>query len=681
MASGQPSWHQRDYGNFSVQAFHHATSGSFSYLVVETGEGSSRACAVIDPVLDLDPASGRVSTVALQVLIDAIQRSGAQLQLILETHVHADHLSAAHELRSRLGGRCVTGQGWLKARATMSAGRWRPEARYDGLVGEGDALSLGGLRVMALHTPGHTPHCISYRIDGPADSAAEHPAGSALFVGDTLLPPHIGTARCDFPGGSAAALYRSIERILAFPPHTDVFVGHDYPIDGAEPCCCLSVEQHRRHNLHWREQPALDEFVARRRQRDIGLAPPALYEPAVRFNSGGLLAMDPIQVPDSQAPLRGVRVAEFCSTAAGPFCAMLLSDMGAEVLKVEPPGGDGLRQWPPITQGFSENFAAVNRNKKSMVLDLKDPACAEIARRLILDCEVLVENNRPGVMDRLGLGYQALRAQHPKLVYCSISAFGQSGPRAKEGGFDLTIQAAAGVMSVTGEEGGAPVKCGVPISDFASGLYGAYAVAAALSAVRAGADGVHIDVPMFGCTLAIAALQTSEYFATGRNPRRLGSAHPRNAPYRAFEASDGHFAIAAGNQALWLKVLAAVGLPELAEDERFKTTQDRATHQAALKHLLEARFRAAPMAHWLQVFREAGVPHSAINDYAAALEDGQVQQMGWVQELLLPNDVKTRSFGSPLRLDGRNMVIRSAPPALGEHTDELLERYGAEVSA
>lgn len=383
---------------------------------------------------------------------------------------------------------------------------------------------------------------------------------------------------------------------------------------------------------------------------------------------------DHTQIP--QQPLSGVRVAEFCSTAAGPFCAMLLADMGAEVIKVEPPAGDGLRQWPPITDGYSENFASINRNKKSVVLDLKSPADAQVARRLIMDCDVVVENNRPGVMTRLGLGYEQLRGEHPGLVYCSISAFGQSGPRSPEGGFDLTIQAAAGVMSVTGEEGGAPVKCGVPVSDFASGLYGAYAIASALAAVRAGAKGVHIDVPMFGCTLAIGALQTSEYFGTGVNPRRLGSAHPRNAPYRAFEASDGYFAIAAGNHQLWLKVLGVVGLPQLADDPRFRTTLDRARHQGQLKEILEDVFRQQPVAHWLQAFREAGVPHSSINDYAAALADPQVQEMGWVRELRLPNGATTRTFGSPLSLDGRNAEIRLAPPALGEHTDEIRQRYG-----
>jgi crotonobetainyl-CoA:carnitine CoA-transferase CaiB-like acyl-CoA transferase len=374
-------------------------------------------------------------------------------------------------------------------------------------------------------------------------------------------------------------------------------------------------------------------------------------------------------------PLRGVRVAEFCSTAAGPFCAMLLADMGAEVIKVEPPSGDGLRQWPPLSDGYSENFASLNRNKKSVVLDLKTPAHAGVARRLALDCDVVVENNRPGVMDRLGLGYAALSADKPSLVYCSISAYGQTGPRATEGGFDLTIQAAAGVMSVTGEEGGAPVKCGVPVADFASGLYGAYAIAAALAAVRHGAPGTHIDVPMFGCTLAIAALQTSELFGTGRNPRKLGSAHPRNAPYQAFQAADGYFAIAAGNQQLWLKVVAAVGLPELADDARFASTRDRAANQVALKDILEASFRHHTVAHWLGVFAEAGVPHAPINDYASALADPQVGHMDWVQPLTLPNGVDTRTFGPPLRLNGNAMGIGSPPPLLGQHTDEIFERY------
>ena len=376
-------------------------------------------------------------------------------------------------------------------------------------------------------------------------------------------------------------------------------------------------------------------------------------------------------------PLSGVKVVEFCTTAAGPFCAMLLADMGADVIKIEPPSGDGLRQWPPITNGFSENFASVNRNKRSMVLDLKLPADAETARRLVLDSDVLIENNRPGVMDRLGLGYAQLSALKPSLVYCSISAFGQSGPRSGEGGFDLTIQAAAGVMSVTGEDGGAPVKCGVPIADFSSGLYGAFSIASALMAVRSGAPGAHLDIPMFGCTLAIAALQTSELFGTGRNPKKLGSAHPRNAPYRAFAASDGYFAIAAGNHSLWLKVLDVVGMPELADDPRFKSTLDRATNQAALKEVLDPVFAGQTVAHWLHAFEAAGVPHAPINDYESALADPQVEHMGWVQPLRLPDGTMTRTFGSPVRFNGQTLPVTVGPPQLGQHTETIRATYGS----
>ncbi|MBV7482718.1 CaiB/BaiF CoA-transferase family protein [Bordetella sp. BOR01] len=374
-------------------------------------------------------------------------------------------------------------------------------------------------------------------------------------------------------------------------------------------------------------------------------------------------------------PLAGVRVVEFCSTAAGPFAALLLADMGADVIKVEPPTGDGLRLWPPLSEGYSENFASLNRNKRSVVLDLKAPADQALARQLMLDADVVVENNRPGVMDRLGLGYASFADEHPRLLYCSISAYGQSGPRSSEGGFDLTIQAAAGVMSVTGEAGGAPVKCGVPLSDFASGLYAAYSIAAALASVRAGGQGAHIDVPMFGCTLGVAALQTSEYFGNGRSPAKLGSAHPRNAPYQAFRAADGYFAIAAGNQKLWLSVCDVVGMPGLAQDARFGTTSDRARHQEALRDLLEQAFTTRPVDHWIDAFMQAGVPHARINDYAAALADPQTVHMQWVQPLTLPGGAQTHTFVSPIRMNGQGFPIRRAPPALGEHTAEVRAAY------
>ena len=305
-------------------------------------------------------------------------------------------------------------------------------------------------------------------------------------------------------------------------------------------------------------------------------------------------------------PLSGVKVVEFCQVLAGPYCGMLLADMGAEVIKVEPPEGDMMRQWPPIREGFSENFASINRNKRSVVLDLKNPAHKAAARRLVLSADVVLENNRPGVMDRLGLGYESFRVEKPGLVYCSISAFGQSGPRSGEGGFDVTVQAMSGIMSVTGEPDGAPVKCGVPVSDVGTGLYAAFSIVSVLRRVAGGGEGAHIDASMLGCSLGMAALQTSEYFGTGRDPKKLGSAHPRNAPYQAFKASDGHFVIAAGNNKLWESVTEVVGRPDLLQDARFKTTLSRAEHQGALKDLLEVEFAKQGVDHWLAAFEKSG---------------------------------------------------------------------------
>jgi crotonobetainyl-CoA:carnitine CoA-transferase CaiB-like acyl-CoA transferase len=378
------------------------------------------------------------------------------------------------------------------------------------------------------------------------------------------------------------------------------------------------------------------------------------------------------ELPADELPLSGLRVAEFCNVAAGPFCGLLLADMGAEVIKIEPPDGDMLRHWPPHTGGFSENFAALNRGKRSLALDLKNAAERDIAWRIVMQSAVLIENSRPGVMDRLGLGWREVSAANPSLIYCSISAYGQTGPRAQAGGFDVTMQAAAGVMSTTGEPGRAPVKCGVPVADFTAGLYGAYAISAALLRVRAGGAGMHIDVPMFGTTLAIAALQTSEFFGTGRDPKPLGSAHPRNAPYQAYPARDRFFVIAAGNDKLWASVCEIVARADLISDPRFATVRDRAANQAELAEILSAIFRTRDAGEWLAAFERAGVPASPINSYSEALADSQVTANGWVQPLRLPNGADTRSFVSPLGVNGKRLPMRKPPPRLDEDRAEIL---------
>jgi len=379
--------------------------------------------------------------------------------------------------------------------------------------------------------------------------------------------------------------------------------------------------------------------------------------------------------------LQGIRVIEFCEIAAGPFCAMLLADMGAEVIKVERPQGDAMRMWPPLNSGYSENFASVNRGKKSVVLDLKDAEGAEAARALILSADVVIENFRPGAMQRNGIDFKTLSALKPELIYCSISAFGQTGPRAKQGGFDLTMQAMAGVMGVTGEPDGAPVKCGVPLCDFVSGLYGAFAVTAALRELQNSNSGQHIDVAMLGATLAVAALQTSEYFGTGNDPRKLGSAHPRNAPYQAFAAADGYFGMAAGNNKLWQSVCEVVEMPELAEQERFSSPGQRAANQLQLLEILESVFKTQSVEYWLKAFAQAGVPCSPINSYSQALADPQVQHMGWVQELQLPTGDITKTFGSPLRFNDQTVKVTASPPSLGEHTEQILAELNSKDSA
>lgn len=378
-------------------------------------------------------------------------------------------------------------------------------------------------------------------------------------------------------------------------------------------------------------------------------------------------------MPSKFLPLAGVRVIEVCNVAAGPFCGVLLADMGADVIKVEnPDGGDTLRSWPPISDGYSENFASLNRNKRSVTLNMKDARDVEVFRRLVCNAQVLIENNRPGVMDRLGVGFEALRTLNPSLVYCSISAYGQTGPRSQEGGFDLTIQAMSGIMSVTGEPGRPPVKCGVPLADFSAGLYAAFGIVSALRQAQATGEGTHLDVPMLGATLGIAALQTSEFFGSGHDPVQLGSAHPRNAPYRVFRSSDGYFGMAAGNNALWKSVCNTIGREDLLADERFATPTLRAKHQDALLVILEEEFAHADGATWLQRFRDAGVPCAPINTYSQVLADAQVEHMQWVQPLDLPNGVRTRTFGSPIRFSGEGQPVLRRPPTLGEHNEEVL---------
>jgi len=371
-------------------------------------------------------------------------------------------------------------------------------------------------------------------------------------------------------------------------------------------------------------------------------------------------------------PLQGVRVVEFCQVLAGPFAGCLLADMGADVIKVESPEGDLMRQWPPILDGYSQYFASVNRNKRSVVFDLKQDSGRGAARQLALSADIVLENFRPGVMAKFGLDYATLAKDHPALVYCSVSAFGQTGPRATEGGFDMTVQAMSGVMSVTGDKGGRPAKCGIPIADFSAGLYAAFSVTAALHKARATGLGDHVDVSMLGSMLGIANLQTSELFATGRDPVRLGSAHPLNAPYAAFCCRDGYFALAAGTNKLWEAACTAIARSDLAQDPRFATHTLRAQHQETLRELLEAEFIKYDAAELLARMNERGVPCAPLYSYSQVLADPQVKHMQWVEDITLPNGVASKTVVSPQRVSGQRLGVRTGPPALGAHTQQVL---------
>lgn len=371
-------------------------------------------------------------------------------------------------------------------------------------------------------------------------------------------------------------------------------------------------------------------------------------------------------------PLAGVKIVEFCQVLAGPFCGCLLADMGADVIKVESPEGDLMRAWPPLLDGYSQYFASVNRNKRSVVLDLKDPAALDDARKLALSADAVIENFRPGVMAKFGLDHATLAREKPSLVYCSVSAFGQTGPRAREGGFDMTVQAMSGVMSVTGDADGRPAKCGIPIADFTAGLYAAFSVACALYKTGRAGNGDYLDVSMLGAMLGIANLQTSELFGTGRDPVRLGSAHPMNAPYSAFRCRDGYFALAAGTDKLWQATCEGIDRNDLAQDARFASPTLRAQHQNELRETLESTFANYDAAQLLAIFNQRGVPCAPLNNYSQVLSDPQVKHMQWVEDMTLPNGVQTRTVVSPQRVSGARLGVYRHPPGLGEHTAEVL---------
>ncbi|MBO4253311.1 CaiB/BaiF CoA transferase family protein [Streptomyces griseorubiginosus] len=382
--------------------------------------------------------------------------------------------------------------------------------------------------------------------------------------------------------------------------------------------------------------------------------------------------------PDAPAALAGIRVLDLSRILSGPLATMVLADLGAEVIKVEDTkDGDDTRQWAPPYQGDeSAYFLSANRNKRGISVDLKSEQGREFVLRLADRADVVVENFRPGTADRLGLGYRDLSARNPALVYASISGYGQSGPWASRPGYDAIAQAQSGMMSITGEAGGPPLRPGVATADIGAGMWATIGVLAALRARESTGRGQHVDVSLLDGQLAWLTYVAGGWFATGTSPGPHGSAHPTIVPYQALPTADGHLMIAAGNDKLFQRLTEVLGVPELAADPRFAGNPDRVRHRADLVPLLEAALIRRGSAEWSALLDAAGVPCAPIATVEEALTSPQAQARDMVVELDHPTLGRLRTVGSPLKLGQTPTRLHSAPPLLGQHTDEVLAETG-----
>jgi glutaryl-CoA transferase len=383
------------------------------------------------------------------------------------------------------------------------------------------------------------------------------------------------------------------------------------------------------------------------------------------------------------APLDGITVLDLTRVLSGPYCTMLLADMGARVIKIEQPGkGDDTRAWgPPFLEGESAYFLSINRNKESVTLDFKQPEGRTALDALIARSDVLVENFRPGTLTKLGLDYATLAARHPRLVYCSVSGFGQTGPRSKEPGYDAVMQAEGGLMSITGSPDGPPYRLGVAIADIVSGMFAAYGVAMALFARERTGRGQHVDVAMLDSVAALLTYQAGNYFASGRVPVRLGNRHPSIVPYETFDASDGEFVLAVGNDEQWRRFCATAGLPE---DERFATNRQRVTRYEEFRPLVAEKLRTQPRQFWIDRLTAAGVPCGSVRNLQELFDDPQLGAREMIARLEHATIGSMKTLGVPVKLSDTPGSVRTAPPMLGEHTDAVLARdlgYSADAIA
>jgi crotonobetainyl-CoA:carnitine CoA-transferase CaiB-like acyl-CoA transferase len=378
-------------------------------------------------------------------------------------------------------------------------------------------------------------------------------------------------------------------------------------------------------------------------------------------------------------PLNGIRILDLTRVLAGPFATALLADLGAEVVKVERPGdGDETRHLPPLRGGESHYFMSVNRNKLGIVIDLKQPAGRDLALELARVSDVLIENFRPGVTARLGLDYESVRKVNPEIVYCSVSAFGQTGPLASRGAFDIAMQAMGGGMSLTGEPGGRPMRSGLPMADLGTGLFAAIGLLAAVVEKQRTGRGQLVDVAMFDAMAGLLTQYAGRYFMTGEVTERFGNGHPSVVPYGAYRASDGDIIIANLGESFWPKIARAIGQPELIDDTRFRTNPDRLGHRDELEALIAAAIARRTVAEWEAIFGEHDVPHAPVLDVAQVLEHPQARARGIVAEVEHPTIGPMRTVGRALNLPAHPDPRPAPAPLLGEHTDRVLrELLGA----
>ena len=373
-------------------------------------------------------------------------------------------------------------------------------------------------------------------------------------------------------------------------------------------------------------------------------------------------------------PLSGIRVLDLTRVLAGPFCSMILADMGAEVIKIEEPGkGDDTRSWPPFISGETTYFMSVNRNKKSITLNLKAPAARKIFTDLVKMSDVVLENFRPGTMEKLGLGYATLGTLNRKLVYCGVSGFGESGPEGGRAGYDLVVQAESGLMDITGFPDGPPVKMGTSIADLVAGMSAAHGVTLALLARTKTRRGQKVEIGMLDAMAALLTYQAGIYWGTGRRPARRGNEHPSIVPYEVFKAADAYLTLGVANNSLWERCCTAMEHPELVKDPRFATESARVEHRATLVPLLNEILGERSADEWMKRLEAAGVPAGRIRTVPEVCESEHLKARGMIQTLRHPKAGRITVMGVPIKLHATPGEVKTPPPTLGQHTDQVLK--------